>query len=722
MSRSNRAPRYLKIEQAVEALLIGQQQHQQLLSPRTSFASNADDHKGNESNNITALSDQQRRKGKKRQRSDVVPTLRVLHPDVVGEEEKCEEEDVISNVHKDGECAGEDSERRRRLSSHSLCRAANVVAIVTDVSEAQPTASSRLRNDSAAQMVMWIQDDESLQGGDLLPHRPHHRAAVAYWQSASASATSSTTKKKQSPHQLLRAGDVVALHGLVLRKSCLHQLGERRRLTCGGEHSTDDDIQPPYEFVHDANATVFHDHPLLEKVRLLARIDPVSQRVHRYDTDVGSPAMATGDNESILSRRVSELVQWYLSKSRKLDGPLSRTFVAAAAEKTEDDEDARHCRQRSVAELQSTLDFCAHRISHVVAHIAAIQDHRPNDAFAQRKEASRSSSLSRKRRSTTPRSPTADSAATFVLLKDSSSSVPIPLVLLGKNNVHKFRDQLKGLISTDAPNSSEQWVRWTRLRSVRMLDALRGTSFDSGDIDDTAVALVPTESTTVTLVPQEEVSDFYKEGSFLLSQLPSASASLAASQPAQSAHSQMPASTTVTVEAPIASIRIVVGTTLTARAGASSQSPPTTVVLDAANVHGNILQVLVLLRQHIQSRGSNVQGSNGRLTGDVDDIAVSITLDCHDAALARAVGCLPVGPQPRAGLVASRHVVHILFWGGAKWESVMSGKLDDICGRMVAGMLQESVRFHWILERQNIRSDGDGAASYRIVDMSLREL
>jgi hypothetical protein len=54
--------------------------------------------------------------------------------------------------------------------------------------------------------------------------------------------------------------------------------------------------------------------------------------------------------------------------------------------------------------------------------------------------------------------------------------------------------------------------------------------------------------------------------------------------------------------------------------------------------------------------------------------------------------------------------------------------VDEICSRMVAGMLQESVRFQWILERRPCINNNDDdnivdrPSSYRIVDVSLHEL
>jgi hypothetical protein len=705
MSRSRHAPRYVTIEQAVEALLAGKEpppppppppppQH-----PRQQIALEAND------DNRTEPSDLRRQIRKRQRQSEAETTPPRAFPSGAGEREKddCDSESRAGRGNDPAIENEEEEEPRGRL-----VRWANVVAVVSDVSEAQPTrasaakavaaaSSSRRRSDgAAAQLYVWIQD-ESLQGATD-PNPSRHRAAVTYWQPAN-------TKKQQQQQQLpqlLRAGDVVALHGLVLRKSCLRKelQDHQQRQGLGGNLNTDIDTVPPYEFVHDANATVFQDHPLLEKVRLVARIDPETQRVHQLNIEDGrSHGLTTtpAGADSTLSRRVSHLIQWYLAKPCNAFGTSWRTLADAV-----DDDGARHCLQPSVADWQATLGVCGH----VVAQVMAIQDHSyVNDAVARQKEAP-SKDSNRKRRSTPPRSHEAHAPVAFVLLKDSTASVPIPLVLLGRNNVRTFRGQLEGLLSTGGPDSGTgRWVRWTRVKSVRMRDALRGTRYFSSDIDDTAVALIPTDASTVSLVDREEASDFSNSGACLPSQLQSA-ASLETSQPTQlgsadATHRRMAASTTVTVEAPIASIRIALGAT----------SSPTTIVLNAANVQDNVARVLALLRQPIQGRAANVEKSSDKKAGRVDDVAVSITLDWSDAA---ALGSLPIDLHNRSHLTASQHVVRSLFWGGAKWESVVSGRLDDICCRMVAGMLQEYVRFHWILERQD--------TSYRIVDVSLRQL
>jgi hypothetical protein len=709
MSRSRHAPRYLTIEQAIEGLLAGKKPPPP--PPQNQPQHIALDAGLDDNSNRTEPSDQRREEGRKRQRQSEAEAVARAYPSGAGEMRKddCDSESRARNYSEAIEDIEEEEEDCR-------IRFANVVAVVTDVSEAQPTrassksaqavASSRRRSDGASsQLHVWIQD-ESLQTADD-PSR--HRAAVTYWVSASAKKEQQQQQQQQLP-QMLRAGDVVALHGLVLRKSCLREVlqDHRRRHWLGDvERSTDSDMVPPYEFAHDANATVFHDNPLLDKVRLLARADPVTQHVHWYNTDENSShamTTTTAGPDSTLTRRVSQLIQWYLSKSCTPGSPLWRTLADA-------DEHSRHCRQRSVADLQATLGVCGH----VVAQITAIQEHScASDAVARRKESFTSTHSNRKRRSTAPRSHEADSEVAFVLLKDSTSSAPIPLVLLGRNNVRTFRDQLEGLLSTGGSDpGTRRWVRWTRVKSVRMREALAGTSFSSGDIDDTAVALIPTEATTVSLIPQEEASDFSNSGSCLHSQHESA-ASLETSQPTQlgsadATHRRMAASAAVTVEAPIASIRIVAEATSKARAG--SPSPPTTIVLNAANVQDNAARVLALLRQPIQGRAACADESSDKKAGRVDDVAVFITLDWSDAA---ALGSLPIDLHNRSHLTASQHVVHSLFWGGTKWESVVSGRLDDICCRMVAGMLQEYVRFHWILERQD--------TSYRIVDVSLRQL
>jgi hypothetical protein len=732
MSRSRHAPRYLTIEQAVEALLAGkepppppQQQQQQQQHQPIALELDAAGEANDDNSNSAELSDGLRQEGRKRRRQSEAETTppRAL-PRGAGETQKgdCNSE---SRAGRGNDPAIQNGNENENEGEESCLRWANVVAVVTDVSEAQPTrasaakaatASFRHRSDgAAAQLYVWIQD-ESLQAA---AEPSHHRAAVTYWQSAGTLSSATKHQQQQLP-QMLRAGDVVALHGLVLRKSCLGELQDRPRrrgLGDGGNLCTDSDIVPPYELVHDANATVFHDNPLLDKVRLVARIDKLTQRVQQFSIDDDRShtlTTTTACADSTLKRRVSQLIQWYLAGSCTAGSALLRTLAAAAEDK---DVGSGHCLQRSVAELQATLGVCANRISHVVAQITAIQEHScASDAVARRIE-SLSTHSNRVRRSTTPRSPAADSAAAFVLLKDSTSSVPIPLVLLGRNNVRTFRGPLESLLSTGGPDSTTgRWVRWTRVKSVRMRDALAGTRYFSSDIDDSAVALLPTVATTVSLVPEEEISDFSNSGSFLHSQQQQQSAaSLETSQPTQlgsadATHRRMAASTTVTVEAPIASIRIVV----------SATPSPTTIVLNATNVQDNAARVLALLRQPIQGRAVNVDESCDKKAGRVDDVAVSITLDWSDAA---ALGGLPIDLRNRSHLTASQHVVRSLFWGGAKWESVLSGRLDDICCRMVAGMLQESVRFHWILERLcSSNSDDEGPGSYRIVDVSLRQL
>jgi hypothetical protein len=716
MSRSRHAPRYVTIEQAVEGLLAGkkppppppQHQHHHVALELDAAGKANDD-------NRTETSDLRRQIRKRQRQSEAEATPPRAFPSGSGETEKGDYNAEVTALDSEAIEDNEEEEEEEELQQqHDRLRWADVVAVVTDVSEAQPTrasadkacaaSSSRRRSDGAAvaQLYVWIQD-ESLQGATD-PYPSRHRAAVTYWQTAN-------TKKQQQQQQqqMLRAGDVVALHGLVLRKSCLVELQDRRRrqgIGCGGTMSADNDTVPPYEFVHDANASVFHDNPLLEKIRLVARIDPVTQRVHRYDIEDGrshglTTTMACA--ASTLRRRVSQLIQWYFAKPCNAGSTMLGNLA--------DDEHSRHCRQRSVAEWHATLGVRGH----IVAQITAIQEHScANDAVARRIEFLSTHSR-RNRRSTAPRSHEADSAVAFVLLKDSTSSVPIPLLLLGRNNVRTFRGQLESLLSTGGPDSSTgRWVRWTRLKSVRMRDALGGTSFSSSDIDDTAVALIPTDASTVSLVDREEASDFSNSGSFLHSQQQPSAAPLETSQPTQlgsadATHRRMAASTAVTVEAPIASIRIVVGAASKSKAGAPS--PPTTIVLNAENVQENAARVLALLRQHIQGRAACADESSDKKAGRVHDVAVSITLDWSDAA---ALGSLPIDLHNRSHLTASQHVVHSLFWGGAKWESVVSGRLDDICCRMVAGMLQEYVRFHWILERQD--------TSYRIVDVALRQL
>jgi hypothetical protein len=687
------------------------------------------------------------------------------------------EEKEESDGPADEEGGGVGGERRAAPRS-SCARMVNAVAVVTAVSETAPSSSSSSAAARGARrpppprggprLCLWIEDASLLreapapgEGGAAAAAASTSRAALvvlpygrlvrgAGGSGGGGGGAPACRDDEAAAGAVPRRGDVVALHGLALSRSCRERLLEQQgRGGAGGSSPV------PYEFVHDPTAFLQSPSPAYcDAVRIVARADAASGQVRSfYGNEASQPRSRTAHyerQERCLRVLVPRVVGWYLRRHGKNNNDNNSNALRRCPLPLPPGEDSgwSSCRERSVAEIQAGGFGSGGGYCHVVARVEAAQEHFPNRAQQLRRSDANTAASA--------------AAALLVLLSDLSSATPVPLLLAGRD-ARRFRPQLA------AVSSSRRWARLTRLRALKRgdwqreggpaaLEALgpRRPWGGAQDDDDDDAVLLPTAATTVQPLEGEPPQP---QGHRCSENGPGGPLSLTGPESQGSARTGgavLPSPTgaaapVLVMEASIESISVTASAPEDRggerQRGVVTSAPPP-LVLTASNAEARAGDFLRLL-----DRWEAALSGGGGAGAQVMEVWIGFGADAKlrdshgPSTPSRSRGLEgDVGPGPPNAASAANprrdpparrargdwDLVRGLGWAGrgpAAGAAHPNGTaLDGIRRRLVAGALREPVRFVWILRpparADGIRQDAPGGAHhyYRVADVSLARL